>query len=965
MNTLRYTDTNSGDDSQGRAFGLEGNLYLVVVAAVVAAVALFAVLVFLVGLGMPVAAMGAAVPVALTLSWVVVLKHGKPRGYDRDVVNQALGGGNASRAELSGRTHDGAPEGWFVEGMIVFGAPSQGAVVAKGFWLEPSDRRGASFERLNACHEELRNLLGLATPGRRLQFQWWPDSDYHAAVRRHHERSAESKDSIVRAVGNRVLSRYWPAVVDRKLRRERVAVFLSIEVEKAAGAAWTREGLCSAYAAVLDQMKGQFEEFAGTLRGVLGSDTPVRPMDDLDHFVTIRGFLNPSLELRPEEDPKTAFDPERFVQENCWHCDCVGLQGGGFTLDGYRHAILAVDRWPRQTRPGIVTYLTGLSFLEYRITVNITPALSRSEIGREEKAAERLRGEYAEKPRSSVLVALRKKDRKIEQLASGQARPFRVTYLIRVWGRTEEVLRERVAAVQAAIHAIDGAQYVECALSATALKLFFASWPGWTHSSYGHRELYAEDTYLADLVPFSATFTGLLEEAEALFDGVNGNLVGVATQIGGSPQHALVAGMSGAGKSQFLRELCFQTAGEFAYTMIADIGFSHREFTEAMGEKPLVVHPDAEITLNYLDTLGTPLTQLHLASAAALLSRMVGVPDEPEELALRQAQLTVYLQQLYRDTFLDWARMNPERAAEVTRFACAVVIWRERMAAGTTALDAFFDLRDRVNAGEPEAREFMASISEETLTRFAQEPKTERIVWRTACAYYGREDFPTHSALVEQLAFARRPEHAKDEIDRLATLLRAWCANGQYGKLFDGKTNVRIDGKVAHFEMGMIPEQAVELRAAVGLLISGLARQHIISLPRALRKRVIFEEMAQFLDVPGGEQIVAESYAQLRKHNCWAVSVVQQYSRFRESRVRSAVIGNTKQYFLLRQADRGDMKLLADDIGLPESAVEAIQNYPMPEQQPEGNRFSSVCYFVPTAQPPQCGTLRYYGEAKP
>jgi hypothetical protein len=117
--------------------------------------------------------------------------------------------------------------------------------------------------------------------------------------------------------------------------------------------------------------------------------------------------------------------------------------------------------------------------------------------------------------------------------------------------------------------------------------------------------------------------------------------------------------------------------------------------------------------------------------------------------------------------------------------------------------------------------------------------------------------------------------------------------------------------QIAHFELGFIPEQAVELKTAVGLLISGLGRQHILALPRAQRKRIVFEELARFLDTPGGEQIVAESYAQLRKFNCWAVSVMQQYARFKASRIRPAVIGNAKQFFLMRQNDRGDLADLA------------------------------------------------------
>jgi hypothetical protein len=43
--------------------------------------------------------------------------------------------------------------------------------------------------------------------------------------------------------------------------------------------------------------------------------------------------------------------------------------------------------------------------------------------------------------------------------------------------------------------------------------------------------------------------------------------------------------------------------------------------------------------------------------------------------------------------------------------------------------------------------------------------------------------------LVDLLAYARIPEHPKAEIDRLATLLRAWSADGGHGRLFDGVTN--------------------------------------------------------------------------------------------------------------------------------------------------------------------------------
>jgi len=963
MSDLRFTDTNAADDSAGRVFGLDGNLYLPVVFGLVTGVLLFAGL-GLAGAGNAVGGAVAAIPVGLSLVWVLGLRQGKPAGYDRDKLDQLLGGADFTKEASSithTKTHATAPDGRFVEGMLVFGSPERGGVVAKGFRLEPPDLRGASFERLNAFQDQVRALLALVSPGRRLQVQWWPDSDYRQALLDYHARTQEVTDPVVRAVRNGRFARYWPRILNGGLRREHLAVFLSIEVDAYAGNFRTTGSLGDHYGAVLQELAGQFEEFAGTLRTVFGPETPVHPMDDVEHGACLRRFLNPSLARRTADDPGDLFDPALTIQENCWHSEGVG-QPGGFVLDGHHHAVLALSRWPQRTRPGIVTHLTGLPFLDYCLTVNVTPIAGRQEINREEQAAERLRGEYAEKPRASLLTALRKKERKVEVLSGGFARPFHVTYLVRVWAPTPEALREKVAAVQAAVNAMDGAQYFECALPTTAKKLFFASWPGWTHSSYHHRELYAEDTYLADVLPFSATFTGALANAEALYDGSHANLVGVSTSVGGSPQHTVLLGMTGAGKSAFIEDLLFQTADHFAHTLLIEEGLSYKRFTESQGETPIVIHPDAALTLNYLDTQRLPLTQLHLATAVALLARMVGEPGSSEQLALRQAQLTQYLHQLYRDTFADWARRHPAQADDVRRLACAAHGWRARMPGGATPVEAFVDLRDRRAAQEDEALAFVAGRTEEAITRFAQDPATERLVAQTACAFYAPEDFPTHSALVELLAYARLPEHGKEEIDRLATLLRAWTADGQYGRLFDGVTNVSLQRKIAHFELGLIPEQAVELKTAAGLLISGLGRQHILALPRAQRKRILFEELARFLDTPGGEQIVAESYAQLRKHNCWAVSVIQQYARFKASRIRSAVIGNTKQFFLMRQSDRGDLADLARDLPLPETALDAIQRYPLPEQLPADRRHSSLCYFTPTAQPPQCGTLRHFQE---
>ncbi len=854
-----------------------------------------------------------------------------------------------------------APNGYFAEGMILYGTLEKG-VAGKGYILHPPDLRGGTTAQLNAYQDKIRALLSLLGDGLRAQFQWTCNCDYRQELTRYHRATeAIGTHPHVRRVRTERFERYWEKMHRRELRREQLVMFISTSLASYAPLAASRSGLDASYSKVLAQLRARFDEITHSLRTLFGGDTTVTPMDDLAHFTYVSKFMSPSLADGFDIDFAERFNPQQTIHENCWCSDGVNT-GTGFYLDGRYHAVFTFKRWPSRTYPGIILRLTTLPFLDYQVTVNLEPLPTKGEVEKEERAIERLRGEYRDSERHSLVVAINKKERKVESLSSGFIRPFSVCYMIRVWDDTESGLSTKCAAVRNAINNLNGAQYNECALPSTAKKLFFASWPGWTHSPYRHRNLYAEDTYLADLLPFSATFTGLLDGAEAIYDGAQqGNLVGLRTFIGNppTPQHAVLLGATGAGKSVHMCDLLEQTAAYYHYTVIIEEGLSYGKFTEAMGERPIILHPDGDLTINYLDTRKLPLNQLQIATAVALVSRMIGEASDEETQQIRQAMLGQYINQLYQDAFEDWSKRHRDLLPQIQRMACAAHRWKYiKMQQGATDLESYADLRDRIAANDDEAQQFIAAIPEADITAFLQDSQTERAVMAMAHAFYEPADYPQHASLVELMQFSRFPEHKKETVDHLATLLASWCAHGQYGRLFDGITNISLTGQIAHFELGYIPEQSIELKTAAGLLISGFSRQHIISLPRHLRKRILYEELARFLDVPGGEKVVAEAYAQLRKFSCWTASIVQQYSRFKSSRIRPVVIGNSKQFFLMRQFDRTDIDDIAHDIGLPESVCSAIQNYPMPEQQPDGQKFSSICFFTPVTDPPLCGTVR-------
>ena len=856
------------------------------------------------------------------------------------------------------------PNGFFLRDLVVYGSLRAGGAVAKGFLFEPPDLANASVAEQNAFQNQLALLLASLGDHQRLQVQWHCDSDYRHELLRYHDETQRATNVWTRRVRNERFTRYWEAMSQRRLRRQRLVLWIGSTIDAAPPSSLSRAALARHYEALLGQLQQEFVHVEEMLRHIFrGQGARLRAMTDEDHCRHYARFLNPSYADRFDFDPLTTFEPQLSIQENCWHSEGHALPDGGFWMDGHYHALLVMNRWPRVTFPGIIHRLTHLPLLDYAITVNVEPLSVRAEIFREEKAHDRLAGDYASEKKVSLLTAIQKKERKIAALMQGHTLPFRALFVIHVWDKTKAGVSAKATAIKNAVNSMNGAQYVESSLPATTRKLFFQTWPGWLWGRYEARKLYAEHTYLADLLPVSATFTGHLEGAEALYDGNADNLVGLRSFLGANgsetPQHAVVLGMSGAGKSVTMCDLLSQTELYFDYTVLIEEGLSYGLYTKTVeaGAEPIILQPDGTHTLNYLDTGGLPLTPLHLSTATALVARMSGLPADEDKQRLQQAHIAHYLNQLYEDAFHEWSQRHAELLVSIARHALALSAYRqEKLPPGTSSLEAFADFRDWSEAHPDEAATFLGSFPESDVLRYLKDPKTSRDVRNLAFASFQPSEHPTHQMLQELMHLeAHGPE--KETVRQIATLLQPWCRNGLYGPLFDGETNLSLSGRIVHFELGCIPESAPELKAAAGFLITHHTRQHLVTLPRSQRKRIVYEEVARFLDIPEGEKIVRESYAQMRKFNCWTVSIVQQYARFKESRIRSTVFGNSRQFILLRQNDRADLEDIAQDIELPEITRQRIMSYPLPDQQAGERKFAVFTYFHLDTPRPLCGTV--------
>jgi hypothetical protein len=341
---------------------------------------------------------------------------------------------------------------------------------------------------------------------------------------------------------------------------------------------------------------------------------------------------------------------------------------------------------------------------------------------------------------------------------------------------------------------------------------------------------------------------------------------------------------------------------------------------------------------------------MHLAFSAGLCMLFCGNEGlDGERKAIRHALIVENLQQLYTDIFNDWVVANEEAAEGLRWRAAAIDRYLKLRLRGSQMnfIDAFAAFRDWESENSEEAAKFLAELPEEAVADFAKNPSTTKFVRDLAFAYFRPEQFPSHSALIEQLLFnPGGGAREREESDRVGKLLRGWSRDGEKGRLFDGVSNIRIDGRVAHFELGQIPEHATEMRAAANFLVANYGRQKIITMPRSVPKIAIFEEAARTLEIPGGVRMIQEYYRQMRKFGCNILAVVQQYDVLKTSEVRGAMIGNSKMFFVTSQQSQADAKEIGGALGLSDKTVETIHSYPLPELMNPKERFSAFTYIA-------------------
>jgi hypothetical protein len=859
------------------------------------------------------------------------------------------------------------PVGWFERDMLWWGAALDARTcLSRGARVEVPDLRSADNRTVLDMRRQNAHLLAAVGPSASLQVHWTVEDDFEAALEAYSGKKRAGSPWCRRTCAVR-RAFYEQRLAEGSLRRERVHVYIGRRCEGLSAADVRSVAACEAF------LRQAASGLDSQLR-MLAMVHPLgrwEPMDSRAHALHLRKFLNPSLARLFSDgggEGMGGFDESRSIRANCLRSDLNafasgsgGERGSLLYFDGNYHAIFVMRELPRGTRPGMLLPVLDAVGRGASITLAIHPLPVGGEIDRLRREIDELSAFLSDRRAAGVENEIRLRHGRIDSLLSSVTIPFNLLFAVRVWADTPDGIAAKSLAMRTALQGIDGAEFMQVNNAAQARHLFYETIPGNLGGAYRGWDIYVENHNLADLMPISSTFTGHLEEAQALYDSPGRSVVGVRlVTANGTPQHSVVVGVNGSGKSALLMDLMSQSDCDWAYRFYQEEGMAFVTQAQLCGMRSLVLRESGDCTLNPFDTLGLPLTSATVSRVVRTCMKLVGLSKDDDRNRRREGLIGEYVRSHFEDCAEDWKNADEGRWRGLARRALAADRLRS---AGDDFLDGHLALRELERADPAAASELVAAAGEDEVVRHSILPAGRLNVESLAFSLFSAADYPRFDGLVSLMRHGRLPHHRSagvaGELDFLSSeLAKGLRAGGVVGAFIDGPTNVEVRGAGLHFDTSRLPEGV--LKDLAGFVVFDHVRQHILTLPRGESKVMLLDELRRILLIPGAAEFVKELLAQMRKYRCVFIGAFQEPSQIDDidPALTDLLFGQCKQYFLMRQNNADQVRRMAGVIGLPGAAQRAIVQHPLVEHQSGARKASYFTYFSREGPAPVCGTVR-------
>lgn len=879
------------------------------------------------------------------------------------------------------------PNGYIMESsepenaFLVYGELNSSGYIAKGFRLHVPNLSNAGWSQKNELSLHLQSYLSRFDSEKRLQFCYRKDSNYRRILAKYEQDTEELSDvPFIQKFRRQIAAEFRREMENHKLWREYLTVYIARPMKDFIHGALD---VNSKDEIVLFQKRvaNYFESEYLLLRGAFSFQ--IDKLDSVQLFADFFNSVNKSLASK-ELDYRKMFSPNfcdiylnEFEEQDHSGKDRseegVLERGYGMYGDGMYHNILVMRQLPSfDLTPFYGNIILETNITNISVTVNLRPL---NKIKTIEKMEARQASAQRDLEADPSAIAYRSEvdafGRVIYRMGAGEDCPFEAEYLIHLWNGSLEQLRQDTEQIRLV------AANLQCSLmmhdqTVQAEAQFVKTLPGnlyykkWDPLFTLHRSF-------AAMIPFNSTFLGCEDDFQALFHGDHHNLVCVNGFYGGTPQHAAVFGQTGSGKSVNVLGELLQTYGHYSKVVIIEEGASYLMITRIVGGEFIEIDLNNDLTLNYFDTCGAPLTANQTDFATNFLTVMCGQSQDDEIVQDRAAILSHYVIQLYDTAWQEWWNHHPELRSEIASKAMTIEWMQSQQPAGHgTLFDCYVNLKaaltknpEKCSVIEYRIQEHYRGLSNEKITEYII--GNDSLLRNLSYAYMKPEDMPYHSQIVEMIRSTPDPTHHREDTNRIATRLAQYSVESGRGGLFDGVTNIDLSARMLHFEIGKMANVAQNIRAMVGMVISNLAQQQIINMPRNLKKLFIFEEMPRIIaTIPGSGSFAKRSYAQLRKSNCRSLTITQEAGQLmvqdaEGSDLGTIIMSQSKQYYFLKNKDKENMEFFRRFAALSDDTVSAIMTFPSPEHIP-GKKYSSFAYYVDNGEYPLVGVIRHYAN---
>ena len=151
-----------------------------------------------------------------------------------------------------------APNGFFVRDLLIFNGLRQGGYATRGFIFHPPDLNNAQISELNEFQDQISLLLASLHDRQRLQIQYYCDSDYRSELLHYQAETGKMENIWTQRSRNERFARYWRLMSERKLRRQKLIIYISRALDASPKGLPSEKGLSEYYQALLDQLDAEF-----------------------------------------------------------------------------------------------------------------------------------------------------------------------------------------------------------------------------------------------------------------------------------------------------------------------------------------------------------------------------------------------------------------------------------------------------------------------------------------------------------------------------------------------------------------------------------------------------------------------------------------------------------------------------------------------------------------------------------